>query len=289
MDKRRRNLITVGALTLVATVMFFWGLYWLLGNPVLKGGTDVVIALKHGGGLKRSDRVQLQGVEVGSVRGVRLDERGGVIVDLRINDRLALPADTRATVRADVFGANTVELVPGDAMLQLQDGDTIFGMATPQLTDMATNLSARVESVLIGADSLLSDAALRDVHATAAQLPGSALELRAAFVELRAAATALRRTTESIQDAQAGPALANAIKEFEKSAQSLSIAAANIDSSVVTFASVMGKIDRGNGTLGRLVNDSTLYLEMNEALREVRALATDIRTRPKKYIDLKVF
>lgn len=289
MDKRKRNLITVGALTLVATAMFFWGLYWLLGNPVLKGGTDVVIALKHGGGLKRSDRVQLQGVEVGSVRGVRLDERGGVIVDLRLNDKLALPADTRATVRADVFGANTVELVPGDAMLQLEDGDTIFGMATPQLTDMATNLSARVESVLISADSLLSASALRDVHATAAVLPGSALELRAAFVELHAAATALRRTTESIHDAQAGPALANAIKEFEKSAQSLSIAAANIDSSVVTFASVMGKIDRGNGTLGRLVNDSTLYLEMNEALREVRALATDIRTRPKKYIDLKVF
>jgi phospholipid/cholesterol/gamma-HCH transport system substrate-binding protein len=51
----------------------------------------------------------------------------------------------------------------------------------------------------------------------------------------------------------------------------------------------MGKIDRGNGTLGRLVNDSTLYFEMNEALREVRALATDIRTRPQKYIDLKVF
>ena len=33
---------------------------------------------------------------------------GGVIVQLRINDNLALPADTRATVRADVFGAGTV-------------------------------------------------------------------------------------------------------------------------------------------------------------------------------------
>lgn len=279
----------VGALTLVATVVFFWGLYWLLGNPVLKGGMDVVVALKHGGGLKRSDRVQLQGVDIGSVRNVHLDERGGVVVELRINDNLALPADTRATIRADVFGANTVELVPGDAMLQLQKGDTIYGVATPLLTEVATSLSAKVESVLNSADSLLSPAAVRDVHATAAVLPTSAIELRAAFVELHAAAAALRRTTESVEQADAGPALANAIKEMERSARSLSLAADNVGTSVQTFASVMNKIDRGNGTLGMLINDSTLYVEMNEALREVRALATDIRLRPKRYLDVKVF
>jgi hypothetical protein len=38
-----------------------------------------------------------------------------------------------------------------------------------------------------------------------------------------------------------------------------------------------------------MVNDSSLYVEMNETLREIRALATDIRESPDPYIDLRLF
>jgi phospholipid/cholesterol/gamma-HCH transport system substrate-binding protein len=289
MDKRNRNLITVGALTIVAAVLFFIGLYWLLGSPVLRGGMDVVVRLDDGGGLKRSDLVLLQGVQVGSVRGVRLAEQGGVLVNLRLRRGLVLPADSRAAVQGDVFGAHTVTIMPGRSMVAVEDGDTIRGEVTPQLTDLATNLSDRAEAVLVGADSLLSQQAIRDIHATAAVLPASAEQLRAAFAELRAAAASLRRSTEGLERAEAGPSMARAISEVERSAHSLSAAASSMDTSMASFSSVMGKIDRGTGTLGRLVNDSSLFLELNEALREVRALASDIRQRPNRYIDLRIF
>jgi len=289
MDKRNRNLITVGALTILATVLFFVGLYWLMGSPVLRGGIDVIVSLADGGGLKRSDRVHLQGVEVGSVRVVHLVPQGGVIAKLRLNGGLALPADSRATVEGDVFGAHTVDLIPGRSLVAVQDGDTIRGDASPQLTDLATSLSARAEAVLLGADSLLSRDALRNIHATVAVLPGSAEQLQAAFAELRAAAASLRRSTEGLEQAEAGPSMARAIGEVERSARSLSAAANNMDSSMVSFSSVMGKIDRGTGSLGLLVNDSSLFREFNETLREFRALATDIRQRPNRYIDLRIF
>lgn len=289
MDKRKRNIVTIGALTIVAAIVFFWGLYWLLGTPVLRGGMDIVVSMENGGGLKRSDRVQLQGVEVGSVSSVTLSPRGGVIAELRVADNLALPADTRATITGDVFGAHSVALLPGEAMLQLEAGDTIYGVTTPQLADLATTLSGQVGAVLAGADSLLAPSAIADVHATAAALPASANELRAAMGELRAAAAALRRSTESLADAETGPALSRTIAEIERTAQSLNAAAQNMGTSLDDFASIMAKIDRGEGTLGRMVNDPSVYVELNEVLREVRALATDIRQRPQRYIDLKVF
>jgi len=205
MDKQTRNLIAVGALTIVATVLFFVGLYWLLGSPVLRGGMDVMVHLADGGGLKRSDLVQLQGVKVGSVRDVHLSAQGGVIVKLRLNRGFALPTDSRAAVQGDVFGTHTVSLIPGRSLVAVQKGDTIGGMTTPQLTDMATNLSRRVDSVLINADSLLSLGAIRNVHETVAVLPGAAEQLRAAFAELRATAASLRRTTEGLERAEAGP------------------------------------------------------------------------------------
>jgi phospholipid/cholesterol/gamma-HCH transport system substrate-binding protein len=295
MDKRKRNITALGLLTVVATVVFFWGLYYLLGNPVLKGGMDVVVALDDGAGLKRGDRVQLQGVEIGSVRGVQLAE-GGVTADLRLNDNVLLAADTRASVRGDVFGAHTVDLVPGAAMVKLEEGDTIRGAATPALPDLAADLSARAQSVLLAADSLLSPEAVRDVHATAEVLPESARELRAAFVELRAASAALRRTAEGVEAAQTGEAVSRAVAEVERTAQALTAAASTMEQSLGTmreslgsFASVMAKIDGGEGTIGRLVNDPSLYDEFHQTLREISALTTDIRERPSRYINLRIF
>jgi phospholipid/cholesterol/gamma-HCH transport system substrate-binding protein len=202
MDKRRRNLAAVGLLTIVASGIFFWGLFWMLGTPVFRGGMDLTLLLSDGGGLKRSDRVQLQGVQVGTVRSIELSPAGGVVVGLRLDrENLALPTDTRATITGDVFGAHVVDLIPGNSAINVSAGDTLRGIAAQQLSQIATDLSSRVESVLVNADRLLSPAAVADVHATAAVLPASAQELRAAFAELRLAAIALRRTAENVESA----------------------------------------------------------------------------------------
>jgi len=229
-------------------------------------------------------------VQVGTVRSIELRPQGGVLVGLRLDhENLALPTDTRAVISGDVFGAHTVELVPGTSGISVSPGDTLHGAANPQLTDIATDLSSRVESVLINADRLLSPEAVANVHATASVLPESARELRAAFSELRQAALALRRTAENVESAETGTALSSAIGEVETSARALTAAVGRMEESLTSFASVMNKIDTGTGTLGRLVNDETVYEELNNTLREVRALATDIRERPGRYINVRVF
>lgn len=290
MHKRKRNLIAVGLLTIVAGLIFFWGLFWMLGTPVFRGGMDITLLLTDGGGLKRSDRVQVQGVQIGTVSSIELSPRGGVVVDLRLDrEDLALPTDTRAAISGDVFGAHVVDLIPGSSAISISPGDTIHGISSPQLGQIATDLSSRVESVLSSADRLLSPAAVADVHETAAVLPASAQELRAAFAELRLASIALRRTAENVESAETGTALSSAIADVERSAEALTSAAGTLERSLGSFSSVMAKIDNGDGTLGRLVNDGTMYEEMNNTLREMRALAADIRERPSRYINVRVF
>lgn len=290
MHKRNRNLAAIGLLTIVAAAIFFWGLFWMLGAPVFRGGMDVTLLLSDGGGLKRSDRVQVQGVQVGTVRSIDLNPQGGVVVGLRIErEDLALPTDTRASISGDVFGAHVVDLIPGSSAISVSPGDTLRGATAPQLTQMASDLGSRVESVLVNADRLLSPDAVADVHATAAVLPASAQELRAAFEQLRLASIALRRTAEEVQGAEAGTALTGAISEVERSALALTSAAGRLEESLGSFASVMQKIDNGSGTLGRLVNDESAFDELNNTLREMRALAADIRERPQRYINVRVF
>jgi phospholipid/cholesterol/gamma-HCH transport system substrate-binding protein len=289
MDKTKRNVAALGALTVLAIGIFFWGLYYLLGNSILQRGMDVYVSMPNAGGLKRGDRVLLQGVIVGSVRDMELRPREGVVAALRLTQKLDLPADTRATIAGDVFGAHTISLEPGSALVHLEKGDTLKGELTPQLMDQAAGLTGTARNVLSHADSLLSAEAISNLHATAAALPGSARELNATLSEMRLASAALRRTAEELRDAKTGAALNAAITRIDQGAQSISTAAQSLNTSIASLQSVFSKIDRGEGTLGRLVNDTSLYSELHGAAHEFRALAADIKANPKRYVDLRLF
>ena len=288
-DRRNRNVTAIGALVITASALFVWGFFYLLGDPVLSGGTDVVVVLENGVGLKRGDVVQLQGVAVGTVRSVELVPPRRVSVLLRLEDGLRLPADTRVIVRGDVFGAHTVDLMPGSAMVMLEPGDTIRGVASVPLPQLASELSEQARSILTNTDSLLSRNTVAELRATASVLPATAHEMRAAFAELHMAAAALRRTSEEFQTARTGASINRTLGELEGSAQAFNRAAVTLDRSLGSMASVMAKIDTGEGTLGRLVNDTTLYHDLHDVVREMRALAVDIRANPKRYVNIRVF
>lgn len=289
MDKRTRSLGAIGMLVLVAVGLFVWGLYFLMGNPIWRGTTDVVLMLEDAAGLKRNDRVQVNGVQVGAVRDVRLVEPRRVRVDLRLDEGILLPVDTRARLKADVFGTSTVELVPGSAEARLAEGDTIRGLALRPLPDLVASLGGQAETLLTNADRLFSPEIVADVRAAAEVMPAGAQELLALIREMRIVAESMRRTAKEIEDAETGAALTASLEEFQRSAKTLNSAAVAMEQSLTALASVLTKIDSGEGTLARLVNDPTLYTELEGALREVRLLATDVRENPKRYVTIDVF
>jgi phospholipid/cholesterol/gamma-HCH transport system substrate-binding protein len=289
MEYQVRNLTALGLLVLVAGGVFVWGFFFLLGDPIGVGGDEVVMMMEDGAGLTRGNPVQLNGVQIGMVRNVRLDPPRGVSVRLKVDDDIRLPADTRAVVRTDVFGTHSVQLVPGSALVALEGGDTIQGMTQEPLMSLATELGSQARGIMASADSLLSPKAVGDLKATAAELPSAAQQLRSAFAELSLAAASLRRTAEELERSEAGAATGETLAEVRESARAARATLVVMESSMESLASVLGKVDRGEGTLGRLVNDTSLYAEMGATLREVRSLTADVRENPRKYVTVRVF
>lgn len=289
MDYQIRNLTALGLLVIVAGVIFVWGFFFLMGDPPFTGGDEIVVVTSDGAGLNRGDRVQLHGVQVGQVRRVDLRPGSSVHVRVKVNNGVRLPADTRAVSRADVFGATTIDLLPGDALVMLQGGDTIRGYSQKALPDLASELGDQARVLLASADSLLSPAAVSDLRATASILPATAQQLQDAFAELTQAAGALRRVAEEIERAQTGAQTGETLAEMRTSARAATAALTTMDLSLHSFASVMDKIDRGEGSLGRLVNDTTLHGELTATIREVRELTADVKENPRKYVTVRVF
>ncbi|HUG41813.1 MAG TPA: MlaD family protein [Longimicrobiales bacterium] len=289
MEYQVRNLTALGLLVLIAAGVFVWGFFFLLGDPILVGGTETVVLMENGAGLNRGDRVQLNGVQVGTVRRVNLEPPRRVTVEIRVNGGIRLPADTRAVAQADVFGATTIELLPGSALVALESGDTIQGVTAQPLPALASELGGQARTLLTAADSLLSPQAVSDLKATAAILPDVARQLQGAFAQLALATASLRRTAEELERAGTGAATGAAVAEVQGTARAARAALETMEVSLGSFASVMAKIDGGEGTLGRLVNDTTLYGELEATLREVRQLTSDIRAEPSKYLTVKIF
>jgi phospholipid/cholesterol/gamma-HCH transport system substrate-binding protein len=51
----------------------------------------------------------------------------------------------------------------------------------------------------------------------------------------------------------------------------------------------LGRMERGEGTLGRLSVDETLYVSMNSVALTLNALLADLQANPKKYINISIF
>ncbi len=49
------------------------------------------------------------------------------------------------------------------------------------------------------------------------------------------------------------------------------------------------KINNGEGSLGQLVNDTTLYADLKRTIKNADDLITDIKKNPKKYLKLEIF
>lgn len=62
-----------------------------------------------------------------------------------------------------------------------------------------------------------------------------------------------------------------------------------LERAVANADSLFAKVNRGDGTIGLLVNDKSLYQNSDSAVIELRALLADIRANPRRYFNLRVF
>ncbi len=292
--RKQRTEIWLGLLVLVAAALLTWGYFWLTGQPLGERGYDVVVLLPNAEGLERGDRVQLAGVEVGSVRSVRLVTSEQVAVTLFIQRDVRLPRDSRALLQSiGVFGDQVIGLQPGTAATLAADGDTLATGEVTGLIELAGELGDEARTVLLQLERLLADTMIDQLHGGVAALPGTmrGLErlIRENGDEFAALSRNLRQTAETLNQAMSGAEVDQAVADLRSTAATLSETAEVLLETAESLASVTDKIDRGEGTLGLLVNDPGLYEDLRSTTRSLGSLSQDIQQNPGRYLKLAIF
>ena len=293
MELRYRREATVGLFLIVAAVIFVFGLIWLQGRT-LERGTRVEIAFTDVSGLKVGDPVRTSGVNVGEVSDIRLAAPGRVLVTLNLSHGTRPRQDAQAVVRAaDFFGARYVDYDPGTPGQPALSGDSIAGQREVGIDQMMAGIADPGRQALLNAAQFLSPQNAEALRSLLTEARAAVAKLGdAAAAPSQQAARAMASLSDLLQQLDqvvGGEAASQTVANMREASRNLAAVTATLQHTTVSLDSVLTKVNTGRGSVGRLVNDTTLVTDLHGTMAALTALLTDLKAHPGRYVNVHVF
>ncbi|HYE58789.1 MAG TPA: MlaD family protein, partial [Rhodothermales bacterium] len=312
--------IKVGLTVIVTLVALILGVRFFEDLPLFEGTDAYYTRFENAEGLSAGASVLVNGVNVGKVQAVSLDPRTRQVrVEYEVQESARLTRGTTAALEGfAALGGVHLAIKPGPAnAVVLANGTEIPAEEgadlVSQLTERAPALAARLDTFLIGAgltagelyrltsdpnsDFRLTLAQLRQTSAllnamvrqqqgnidaalVSARSAFGGLNLAAGNANLAAAefgglAQDLRAVTGENRDS-----LARAVAALNASLRRFDRTTGTFETTALRFDTVLARVNNGRGTLGMLLNDSTLYIRLDTTLSKTNGLIEDFRRNP---------
>lgn len=292
MELSSRQEIGVGILVIAGVVLFGAMMFWLTDRNVGGEGVAVQMSLESASGLGKGDAVLVSGVKKGRVASVALERPGRVVVVFRVDADVAPMLDASATVAAlDFFGTKYVDYFPGERSEPLPAGREIIGGRAPELSDIAAGVGQRANELLDSANALVSSRLGEDLHLTMVSLRRAMDALsQVGTGPLVPQTTATLAATEKLLvrlDSTLGGASGARVDSLTAN---LTAVSQSLAASTASLDTLLAMMRRGEGTLGRLATDSSLYVNLSHVLASLDSILVDVKLRPGRYLPtVKVF
>ena len=292
---RRRDEVLVGLFTTVAIIILALTSIWLVRGG-LNRGYLLHSRFNWGAGIKQGAPVWLVGVTIGTVDKVDLDPRGTLLITYRIRKEHTVPIGSVATIVPNGFfgdqaiaftplAPNEVGYAPGDTIpvgvpaagLQaiLSRADTLTGALSVMMLTMRAQL---VDSGGI-AEMRRTAVTLNRTLGTFSQV--AEVQSR----ELQATLVTLRRSLSAIDSARVD----STVRALQSSAEGMQLLTGELKTASARFNALIVKVDSGNGSLAKLLNDPALYDDIRRIAMRVDSLMIDFKANPRKYLKFSVF
>jgi phospholipid/cholesterol/gamma-HCH transport system substrate-binding protein len=284
----------VGVFVILGVASVLLALFLLTDPSTFRGRYLVTTEVEDAGGIRRGDPVQMKGVNIGRVQGFSL-EPGGVLITLELEGEWRIPVDSRTQlVSSGILGGRTVEVVSGTSSQMLRAGGSLPGANMPGLLDFPPELGQSAEEVLGRIQTLLDDPTVEAVQS-------GAVELRALLARLSSLAdeqgeevarltASLNRSAQGLETAAgSGEDFARAVARADSALATAQETSRSLRSASASLETILQRMEAGEGTLGQLSTDSTLYETLASAAESIRALAEDLRLNPGRYVKIEIF
>lgn len=297
----------VGLLAVTSFVILYLGFNFLKGKDFFSPDNQYVVVYKNVEGLTAANQVSLSGMKVGQVKRVELIAGNNVKVTLSIRKDLPLPVGTRAVLSSDgLLGGKLVrlEMGKGNGMIPVGGSlqpisetgvsELIKEQALPLLHNLdSLTLSLRVITKSFEATGASVNGLIKNTDKTVSTLGGT---MNSTIAENRASLAGITANMKSLSGnlIETERSLKPLIGKFSSIADSLnalkiSQAVATTQKSLEGLQRIMLGIEAGQGSMGKLLKDDSLYSNINRSLADLDKLLIDFRLAPRRYVNLSIF
>lgn len=305
----------------IATIFaFVWGYNFLKGNDIFSKQRIFYTTYENVGGLTQSNAVMVNGYKVGLVKDVYFDpsSQHRLIVEIMLTaDNYHIPRGTKATLVSDLLGTPSINLITGTEEGFYEEGDTLVSEIEGALMESITDLSSSLATTKVKADRLFEslDSLVNDIRDVLGKGQRDS-DVNRAFRDLAQTMDNLESATSKIdgildEDGKLGKILTdvegftttldenkdeidnllNNLSSFSDSLAAAELASTinNANKTLAELADAMEKINNGEGTIGKLFQDETVYANLEAATRDLDSLFVDIKENPNRYVHVSVF
>lgn len=288
--------VKIALVALVGAVLLFFGMNFLKGLNIFASTSDYFIEFKDISGLSSSSPIYADGYQIGTVKDVIYDYSGEhpTRVVVAIDKDMRIPVGSTAEIVSDVMGNIKINiLLANNPRERVMPGGTIAGDvdagALGKVAAMVPTIEKmlpKLDSILTSVNTLLADPALaqslHNVQTITDNLTTSSAELNTLMKQIN-------RNVPTMM-AKANSVLNNTDKlTGNLAALDLQSTKQQVDQTIANVQQLTAKLNSKDNTLGLLMNDASLYNNLNTTMRSADTLLVNLREHPKRYVHFSIF
>jgi phospholipid/cholesterol/gamma-HCH transport system substrate-binding protein len=296
--------LKTGVFAVVSILLFILGFQYMRDSKLFQVSREFHVVYPNVVGLERSAAVTINGMKVGKVSDIKLINSQGdaVMVTFIIQDDFEFSKSSVIKIyRSGIIGGNNLAvLTNGSDPMIAQAGDTLVGALesgmidgliekfTPIEKSLLSTLT-KVDSVMLDLDQVLDQAAKRHLRQSMADLSSTMDQLNQTSTSLN---TLVQHNEAYLNNtfADLGRTASNMAKITDSIALINSATLLNdLSESMNALKQITAAMASGEGTLGALINDPSLYQNLEQVTKEAQKLVEDIKAQPKRYVHFSLF
>lgn len=298
--------LKIGLFAVVMIIAAWAGIRFLKGIDIFSRNVDYYAAYDQISGVQSASPIMMKGVKIGTVTGVTFDPARSdmVVLQFSIKRQYRIPTDSEAKIFSNgLMGNKAIEITYGTAHTYLEKGDTLRSSRDRDLMDMAgseLDFFKQKVSQIVGDLSKTLNSINTLVEDNAQNVQGTLGHLNTMTGDLESLLAAEKNNIKSMVEnlhtfsemlGRNSGRVDSIVMGVNDIATQLSQKrfAEHLAQSTLQLDSLLTRINAGEGTVGKLMNDPELYASLDKASENLAVLLADLKQHPGRYVHFSLF
>lgn len=297
--------IKIGFLAIIGIMMSVFSYNYLKGINLFDKSRKFTISYEKVDGLSISNPVTMNGFKIGKVQKINFNPNNTreLLVDILIDNDVVFPKTSVAELyETGLIGGKAIAIIPdyeNDSTIAL-DGDQLKGLIKPGLTELVNQILPQVQLQI---EAVMKNAEIVFKNINTLFDEDTKQELRSSIEDFSNLTKSLSETSNEISSLITNNSdnISFAISDFKKasnniksisesiSSKEVSEISSNLNTLVNNLNSISKSLKESEGTVGQLINDKSIYNNLENATEKLNILIEDIKLNPDRYINFSVF